>query len=246
MMKLVNYIAHKERQKEQQKEIKSRIKKEKEDAAGEALRLELTEVDKKEIRATISKVQGSEIHAILMRQLALHELDLAKLDVPVEEEEEEDSGAYSSGTFCVKNIKKPSESTPQPEPEPAQSDDAYGTFCIKSTSKSTSSIPSFVSAAVSADSATSVSASSSNLPAAVPTNSADGKRKKGSRRNSPAAIAAEKPMDFKQYREPENWEKCILSLEKGEWTEEMAENACFKRWKKERPAMPSLYIKNST
>ena len=48
------------------------------------------------------------------------------------------------------------------------------------------------------------------------------------------------------FREPESWEKHILALEKGEWTEGMGQNGAFKRWKKERPSMPSVYLRESS
>uniref|UniRef100_A0A7S4M6M5 Uncharacterized protein n=1 Tax=Vannella robusta TaxID=1487602 RepID=A0A7S4M6M5_9EUKA len=48
------------------------------------------------------------------------------------------------------------------------------------------------------------------------------------------------------FREPESWEKHILALEKGEWTEGMEQNGAFKRWKKERPSMPSIYLREAS
>ena len=47
------------------------------------------------------------------------------------------------------------------------------------------------------------------------------------------------------FREPEEWEKYILALEKGEWVDGMAEKGAFKRWQKNRPAMPSAYLRES-
>ena len=58
---------------------------------------------------------------------------------------------------------------------------------------------------------------------------------------------SESAPDFsKMFREPEDWEKYILALEKGEWAPGMEQNGAFKRWKKERPSMPSIYLKSST
>lgn len=53
--------------------------------------------------------------------------------------------------------------------------------------------------------------------------------------------------DFKKMiREPEDWEKHILALEKGEFTDGMLQNGAFKRWKKERPSVPSIYLRESS
>lgn len=44
------------------------------------------------------------------------------------------------------------------------------------------------------------------------------------------------------YREPEEWEKNIIALEKGEWGEALSVDA-FKRWNKQRPRLPSFRIR---
>lgn len=47
---------------------------------------------------------------------------------------------------------------------------------------------------------------------------------------------AEEIKAFLKIKEPELWERNILKLEKGEWDEDMPDEA-FKRWKKERPTI---------
>ena len=47
------------------------------------------------------------------------------------------------------------------------------------------------------------------------------------------------------FREPEEWEKNIISLEKGEWSEGMGGDA-FRRWNKQRPRMPSFRIRQTS
>ena|SRR3990167_1219393 len=51
--------------------------------------------------------------------------------------------------------------------------------------------------------------------------------------------------DFSKIREPEDWEKHILALEKGEWIQGMEQKGAFKRWQKNRPPVPSTYLRQS-
>lgn len=52
-------------------------------------------------------------------------------------------------------------------------------------------------------------------------------------------VAAAAPVKSRFYREPDQWEKNIIALEKGEWSEGMGADA-FRRWNKQRPRMPSF------
>ena len=57
----------------------------------------------------------------------------------------------------------------------------------------------------------------------------------------------EPPAFMSAFREPEEWELNILALEKGEAREGMGNpNSAFKRWKKERPSVPSMLLKGPT
>ena len=50
-----------------------------------------------------------------------------------------------------------------------------------------------------------------------------------------------RPLRNFRYQEPEDWEKNILALERGEWGPEMTD-AAFHRWRKNRPKIPSTMI----
>lgn len=135
-------------------------------------------------------------------------------------DEVEDDGGYNSGTFCMKDI---TGGTSEADDE----EDYGGTFCIRSSGPSKvtdndSPIPAFMTAKRS-ETDPSMNRKQPN------TNGKDGSA----------------PNFSQMFREPENWEKHILALEKGEWTQGMEQNGAFKRWKKERPAMPSIYLKAS-
>merc|ERR1712137_1489980 len=105
----------------------------------------------------------------------------------------------------------------QEEEEEKDDEDNYGTFCVRSTGSSKEQYGTF------------------NV-----TNT------EGPTRREDNKVSQSAP-DFSQmFREPENWEKHILALEKGEWTQGMEQNGAFKRWKKERPAMPSIYIRGAS
>jgi hypothetical protein len=52
------------------------------------------------------------------------------------------------------------------------------------------------------------------------------------------------PAFLSAFREPEEWELNILALEKGEAREGMGNpNSAFKRWKKDRPSVPSMLLR---
>mmetsp|Transcript_772 Transcript_772/g.2787 ORF Transcript_772/g.2787 Transcript_772/m.2787 type:complete len:244 (-) Transcript_772:257-988(-) len=193
--------------------------------------LKLNPREKQEIRATLRGFQGSEAHDILMKQLAEHDI----VNEIVAEEVEDDS-SYSSGTFCVRSLDGGEE-----EEEEEQN---YGTFCVNTFSNGSGASeeaekPSFLSHS------TPGASSSSSSPSGTPKKSKS--KRKGSSGSSGSDVAASNSApDFSNmFREPEDWEKCILSLEKGEWTDQMESKGAFKRWKKERPAMPSAYLKSS-
>ena len=96
-----------------------------------------------------------------------------------------------------------------------EDNDNYGTFCVRSTGSS--------------EQYGTFNVTNTNGP---------------TRRDDPKV--SQSAPDFSQmFREPESWEKHILALEKGEWTQGMEQNGAFKRWKKERPAMPSIYIREA-
>ena len=99
--------------------------------------------------------------------------------------------------------------------EEEEDNDNYGTFCVRSTGSS--------------EQYGTFNVTNTNGP---------------TRRDDPKV--SQSAPDFSQmFREPESWEKHILALEKGEWTQGMEQNGAFKRWKKERPAMPSIYIREA-
>lgn len=194
MFKLVDFLAKKKKVEKQGKKLStSELEKEKVNLT------QLNKKEKQEIRATLRGFQGSEAHAILMKQL--EEADLAAC---INDQSDEDS--YDSGTFCVKSTSSLSSST--------NSEENYGTFCVNSTGGGDDD-GGYDSGTFNLGSSTESSPSNSN------------------------------PNFANMFREPEDWEKCILALEKGEWTDEMQNKGAFKRWKKERPAMPSTLMKNS-
>jgi len=64
--------------------------------------------------------------------------------------------------------------------------------------------------------------------------------KSASERSAAAPAAQAVPAAFLQYREPEDWELNLLSLEKGEWGEHMSDEA-FRRWRKDRPSLAQFF-----
>lgn len=219
MFKLVDFLQKKKKEggKDSKKKSGSQV------VVKPAPALQLNRREKQEIRATLRGFQGSEAHDILMKQLAEHDI--------VEEivaEEVEDDSSYSSGTFCVRSIGDGEEEAEEEEEE----EQNYGTFCVNSFSSSGAEEevpkPSFLS---------------QSTPTTRSPSTPKKSKKKGS--GGGAAATSSAPDFSNMFREPEDWEKCILSLEKGEWTDQMESKGAFKRWKKERPAMPSAYLKSS-
>jgi len=145
---------------------------------------------------------------------------------------EDDDSSYSSGTFCIKDFKSNDDDSSSGynsgtfcmknigNDDDDDEEDYGGTFCVRrGGSGNDSDKPSFMATRAHTD----------------PTFNSQ----------SNTAVEGSTP-DFSQmFREPENWEKHILALEKGEWTQGMEQNGAFKRWKKERPAMPSIYLRAS-
>lgn len=114
------------------------------------------------------------------------------------------------------------------------SDNSYGTFCIKDIKESNGSTSNDDE---SDNYGTFCMKNSNSDDDSFGTMCVSSDSKKGNNNATP---------DFaNMFREPEEWEKYILALEKGEWVDGMAEKGAFKRWKKERPHMPSAYIRDS-
>jgi hypothetical protein len=181
--------------------------------------LELTLSEREEIRCTVRKLtrESSMILTTQLAQLNLHRL-VEEIELPPVVVEPEEEVEESEGCFDTFRPAKRAATSPPVlvEEEEDDSENDYGTF------------------------------RPSRAPALAP-HSLTGTIPQFAKREEGAAPPPNSLPDFsKMMREPENWEKHILALEKGEWTNGMEQNGAFKRWKKERPPVPSIYMRSGS